>query len=102
VNDTIVLYNPTCFGETKNGYITTGASVTTHAASDLEAPGEKTISLSTHQGYQDVSYASKQFNLFWNTKVFDLENIFVFDLEYSNESVKMVFMTLTITTQLIA
>ncbi|MBA6339961.1 TonB-dependent receptor [Colwellia sp. MB02u-10] len=88
VNDNIVLYNATRFGETKNGYITTGASGTTRAASDLQAPGEKTIGLSTHQGYQDVSYASTQFNLFWNTKVFDLENNFVFGLEYSDESVK--------------
>jgi catecholate siderophore receptor len=88
VNDNIVLYNATRFGETKNGYITTGASGTTRAASDLEAPGEQTINLSTHQGYQDVSYASTQFNLFWNTKVFDLENNFVFGLEYSDESVK--------------
>ncbi len=87
VNDNITLYNATRFGDTKNGYITTGAKGTTRADSDQEAPGAQTISLSTHQGYQDVSYASTQFNVFWNTNVFDLENNFVFGVEYTDESV---------------
>ncbi len=87
INDNITLYNATRFGDSKNGYITTGAKGATRAESDIEAPGADTISLSTHQGYQDVSYASTQFNLFWNTKVFDRENNLVFGVEYSDESV---------------
>ncbi len=88
INDSLSLYNATRYGETKNGYITTGASGTTRDASDTIAPGAATISLSTHQGYQDVSYASTQFNLFWNTELFDLENNFVFGLEYTDEDVE--------------
>lgn len=88
INDNVTLYNATRFGDTKNGYITTGASGTTRADSDLEAPGAATIGLSTHQGYQDVSYASTQFNLFLNTNILDLEHNFVFGVEYTDESVK--------------
>lgn len=88
INDNVTLYNATRFGDTKNGYITTGASGTTRADSDPVAPGAATIGLSTHQGYQDVSYASTQFNLFWNTNVLDLEHNFVFGVEYTDESVK--------------
>lgn len=88
VNDNVTLYNATRYGETKNGYITTGASASTRDVSDLDGPGASTVSLSTHNGYQDVHYASTQFNLFLNTELFGLENNFVFGFEYTDESVK--------------
>lgn len=88
VNDNVTLYNATRYGETSNGYITTGASAKTRDISDLDGPGAATVSLSTHNGYQDVHYTSTQFNLFLNTDLFGLENNFVFGLEYTDESVK--------------
>ena len=87
VNDNVIFYNATRVGETKNGYITTGASLTTRADSDPIAPGASTIRLSTHQGNQDVEYMSSQFNLFWNTELLGLENNFVFGFEFTDESV---------------
>jgi len=87
LNDNVTLYNATRIGETQNGYITTGARGTVRADSDTIAPGAATISLSTHQGNQDVEYVSSQFNLFWNTDVLGFENNFVFGLEFTDESV---------------
>lgn len=88
VNDNVIFYNATRYGETKNGYITTGASARTRDISDLDGPGASTISLSTHNGYQDVHYISTQFNLLLNTELFGLDNNFVFGFEYTDESVK--------------
>lgn len=88
INDNMTLYNATRFGDSKNGYITTGAKGTVRAESDPEAPGAETIVLSTHQGYQDVSYASTQFNLFLNSEILSLEHNFVFGVEYTDESIK--------------
>ena len=88
VNDNVSIYNATRYGETSNGYITTGARGTARADSDPTAPGAATVSLSSHNGYQDVHYASTQFNLFLNTELFGLENNFVFGFEYTDETVK--------------
>ena len=88
VNDYVTLYNATRIGETENGYITTGAKGTSRAESDPFAPGAATISLSTHQGNQNVDYKSSQFNLFLNTDLLGFENNFVFGLEFTDESVE--------------
>lgn len=87
VSDNVTVYNATRIGETENGYITTGASGTTRADSDPFAPGVATISLSTHQGNQNVEYMSSQFNLFWNTELLGLQNNFVFGAEFTDENV---------------
>ena len=53
VNDTVRLENALRYGTTNNGYVVTGARGTTTDASDPN--GEySTISLSTHQGWQEV------------------------------------------------
>ncbi|WP_158967352.1 TonB-dependent siderophore receptor [Paraglaciecola sp. L3A3] len=88
VNDDLTIYNATRYGETSNGYITTGASGTTRDITDPDGPEASTISLSTHNGFQDVHYVSTQFNLLFNTELFGLENNLVFGLEYTDESVK--------------
>ncbi|MDO6446730.1 TonB-dependent receptor [Colwellia sp. 1_MG-2023] len=87
VNDYVTLYNATRIGETENGYITTGARGTSRAESDPLAPGAATISLSTHQGNQNVDYKSTQFNLFWDTNVLGFDSNFVFGLEFTDENV---------------
>ncbi len=87
ISDSLTFYNATRIGRTENGYITTGMSGTNRAASDVDAPGAETLTISTHQGRQDVEYWNTQFNLFWNTDILGMENKWVFGLEYSDESV---------------
>lgn len=87
ISETLRFYNATRYGETENSYITTGVRGTTRDVSDPIAPEAETLSLSTHQGWQDVDYFATQFNLFWDVKTGDLAHTFVFGLEYSDESV---------------
>ena len=87
INDTVRFYNATRVGKTENGYITTGARGSTRDASDPTAPGASTISLSTHQGWQDVSYWTTQFNLFVDTNWANMSHKWVLGVEYTDESV---------------
>ena len=48
------LYNATRYGKTENGYITTGVRGSNRADTDPDAPGAATLSLSTHNGWQEV------------------------------------------------
>lgn len=81
------LYNATRTGKTENGYITTGARGTSRDASDPIAPGADTITLSTHQGWQEVDYVTTQFNLFVTPEFMGVKHGLVFGLEYTDESV---------------
>jgi len=87
INDNLRITNATRLGETDNGYITTGMSGTNRDDSDPLAPGAYTLSLSTHQGWQEVEYFASQTNLFVETELFDTTHKFVFGFDYSNESV---------------
>ncbi|WP_342807764.1 TonB-dependent receptor [Alteromonas sp. M12] len=87
INDQWRIYNATRVGKTENGYLTTGASGSTRDETDPEAPNADTITLSTHQGNQEVDYVASQFNLFWNTKLLGVNHKVVFGFEYSDESV---------------
>ncbi|WP_204902996.1 TonB-dependent receptor [Microbulbifer mangrovi] len=87
LSDSVRLFNATRAGQTENGYITTGLRSTNRADEDPEAPGAATMTLSTHQGWQEVDYTTSQFNLFWDTEVFGREHKLVFGLEYTDESV---------------
>ena len=87
ISENLRFYNATRFGETENGYITTGVRGTNRDATDPVAPGAYTLSLSTHQGWQEVEYFATQFNLFWDVKTGDIAHKFVFGLEYSDETV---------------
>lgn len=75
------------YGTTENGYINTGARGTTRADEDPIAPGVATISLSTHQGWQDVEYFVNQSNLFWETNAGGMDHQWLFSLEYSDLNV---------------
>ncbi|MCY7296900.1 TonB-dependent receptor [Alteromonas sp. a30] len=87
INDEWRFYNATRYGKTDNGYITTGVRGSTRDASDPIAPGASTITLSTHQGWQEVDYVATQFNLFWDSKIGSFPSKWVFGFEYSDESV---------------
>ncbi|WGL14997.1 TonB-dependent receptor [Microbulbifer bruguierae] len=87
LSDSVRLYNATRAGQTENGYITTGLRGTNRADEDPEAPGAATMTLSTHQGWQEVDYTTTQFNLFWDTELLGRAHKLVFGLEYTDESV---------------
>ncbi len=87
ISDNVRFYNATRFGKTENEYITTGMRGTNRDATDPVAPGAYTLSLSTHQGWQDVDYVTTQFNLFWDTPFLGLDHRLVFGFEYTDESV---------------
>lgn len=86
-NDTVRLENATRYGTTDNGYVATGARGTTRDATDPIAPGAATISLSTHQGWQEVEYWVNQSNLYVDTTLAGMLHRFVFSVEYSDLSV---------------
>lgn len=87
INDKVKFYNATRFGKTSNGYLSTGARGTVRADEDPIAPGAQTISLSTHQGWQEVQYFTSQFNLFMNIETGSIEHELLLGLEFSDEEV---------------
>lgn len=86
-SDSVRLFNATRTGQTENGYITTGLRSTNRADEDPIAPGAATMTLSTHQGWQEVDYTTSQFNLFWDAQLLGREHKLVFGLEFTDESV---------------
>ena len=87
ISDNMRFYNATRYGQTENGYITTGVRGTYRDQTDPIAPGVYSLSLSTHQGWQEVEYVSSQFNFFWDIDTAGFQHQLVFGLEYSDESV---------------
>lgn len=78
--------NLTRIGQTDNGYVVTGARASEFAASDPRA-GAPTISLSTHQGWQEVEYFVNQTNLHLDREIGGLKHELIFGLEYSDHKV---------------
>ena len=87
IDEDTLFYNTTRFGKTENGYITTGVRGTTRDVSDPVAPGAYTLSMSTHQGWQDVEYFATQFNFIKSVNLAGLNHKFVAGVEYTDESV---------------
>tara|TARA_R110002167_G_scaffold51425_10_gene148836 strand:+ start:2211 stop:4520 length:2310 start_codon:yes stop_codon:yes gene_type:complete len=87
INENMRFYNATRWGKTANGYITTGIGAATRDESDPTAPGAATLSLSTHQGWQEIDYIASQFNFFWDNTIWGLKNKWVLGAEFSQESV---------------
>lgn len=85
--DKLRLENATRYGTTDNGYVVTGARGTNRHSSDMFAPGAETISLSTHQGWQEVEYFANQTNLFWDTRLGNQDHQFLFSAEYTSHDV---------------
>jgi len=85
-SDNMRLENAIRYGTTSNGYVVTGARGTTTDVSDPN--GEySTISLSTHQGWQEVDYLVNQLNLFVDTELAGMKHQFVIGAEYSQQNV---------------
>ncbi|GAB6069135.1 TonB-dependent receptor [Thiomicrorhabdus hydrogeniphila] len=87
VNDSVRVENSTRYGTTSNGYVATGMKGTTTDATDPNGVYE-TQSLSTHQGWQDVSYFVNQLNTFVEKEIGGLKNEMVFGVEFSDMHVK--------------
>ena len=87
VNDTVRLENALRFGTTDNAYIVTGAGGTTRDVSDPVAPGADTITLSTHQGWQEVEYFVDQLNVYIDTSFGGMTHNILVGAEYSTLSV---------------
>ena len=87
LSDTSRIENALRYGTTNNGYVTTGARGTTRDASDPDAPGASTASLSTHQGWQEVEYLVNQFNFFKDINIAGKKNQLVFGVELSKYNI---------------
>jgi catecholate siderophore receptor len=82
------LRNSMRYGVTDNGYVVTGARAATRASSDIDAPGARTMTLSTHQGWQEVDFFTNQLNFFWeNDATARVRHSVVFGAELSDEQV---------------
>jgi len=86
VNDNVRIENATRYGTTDNGYVVTGARGTTRDASDAFGAID-TISLSTHQGWQEVEYFANQLNVLMDSEIAGMKHQFVLGAEYSQHNV---------------
>ncbi len=87
VNDSVRIENASRYGTTNNGYVATGVRGTTTDATDPNGEYD-TQSLSTHQGWQDVSYFVNQLNTYIEQEIGGFKNEMVFGVEFSNMRVK--------------
>ncbi|MDD2450801.1 TonB-dependent siderophore receptor [Sulfurovum sp.] len=85
------LVNLTRYGTTDNGYLVTGAKGATGYATEDDANngvnGFDTISLSTHQGWQEVEYFANQLNLMHLLELGGMTHELVLGGEYSRQQV---------------
>ena len=86
LNNNVRIENATRYGTTDNGYVVTGARGTTRDASDAFGAID-TISLSTHQGWQEVEYFANQLNVLMDSQIAGMEHKFVLGAEYSQHNV---------------
>tara|TARA_R110000868_G_C10971688_1_gene770105 strand:- start:7377 stop:9641 length:2265 start_codon:yes stop_codon:yes gene_type:complete len=84
----MTLANASRYGSTENGYVVTGAGKSTRDVSDSVAPGADTITLSTHQGWQEVDYFINMTSLYFDTDIADMKHQFLLGLEYSDINVQ--------------
>ena len=84
--DDVRVENAMRHGTTNNGYVVTGARGTTTDATDPNGEYD-TISLSTHQGWQEVEYFVNQLNLFIDKDLGGMQHQFVVGAEYSKHDV---------------
>ena len=85
-NSDVRLSNITRKGTSENGYVVTGARSATTAATNPDGVYQ-TITLSTHQGWQDVDYFANQTNLFFDKTLAGMDHEFIVSLEYTDHSV---------------
>lgn len=87
INDSARFSSSLRYGTTENGYVVTGARGTSRHDTDPQAPGAATISLSTHQGWQEVDYWVNQNNLYLDNELFGLAHQWLVSVEYSDMAV---------------
>lgn len=87
VNDSVRIENATRYGTTSNGYVVTGMRGTSTDATDPNGVYD-TQSLSTHNGWQDVSYFVNQLNTYVEKEIGGFKNEMVFGVEFSDMRVK--------------
>jgi len=97
LSDAVRLTNTLRHGTTNNGYYVTGASgstayvtddasnITTDTADSFDS--YSTISLSSHQGWQEVEYVANQTNLYIEFDLAGMEHDFIVGTEYSKHDV---------------
>ena len=85
-NDKLRLSNSLRRGTSENGYVTTGARGAVRGTND-SAPGISTITLSSHQGWQEVEYLADQLNLYFDTTLAGKVNKFIFGAEFTDSQV---------------
>jgi len=85
-SDRVRVENALRFGSTDNGYLATGARGGTRDATD-PAGAVATVTLSTHQGWQDVAYVVDQLNLFLDADIAGMTHQWVFGAEFSDQDV---------------
>lgn len=85
------IVNLTRLGTTDNGYVVTGASGSTGYATEADAIAEingfDTVTLSTHQGWQEVEYFANQFNYMTDLELSGQTHEIVLGAEYSRQNV---------------
>ncbi|KRA84419.1 TonB-dependent receptor [Altererythrobacter sp. Root672] len=74
---TVRLNNLTRYGSSDNGYVVTGANGRTNPR----------VSLSTHNGWQDVEYFANQTNLYVEANLAGLDHELIFGAEYTDHKV---------------
>lgn len=84
LSDSVTLSNAARFGKTGNGYVLTGLR---GGAFDPDAGTYDPLTLSTHQGYQEVEYYVDQLNALIDTNLLGLNHELVVGAEFSNLSV---------------
>lgn len=88
LGDNSTINSITRFGTTSNGYVVTGArSATAYTSASGTDGAYTTASLSTHNGWQDVSYFAHQTNLQINNQLFGLKNELILSAEISDHHV---------------
>lgn len=70
----------TRYGQSDNGYATTGAS--------FDATAQRAYLDGGHTGWQEVKYFAHQDNLRWDKEIGGLKHEFIFGFEYTNHRVK--------------
>lgn len=98
INPDMRIINATRVGKSENGYVATGARLSTVYANAADAAaglatdavganGYNAVTPSTHQGWQDVDYVANQTNLFFDKVIGGKKHEFIFGLEYTNHKV---------------
>lgn len=83
--DGFKIINSTRYGETTNGYVTTGLRGGAYTpATDTYAP----LTLSTHDGWQEVTYFVNQFNAIGEFETAGLKHTLIGGTEYSDQKVR--------------